>query len=86
MKWININDKLPKHKEVILVRNSTGEHSVCIFIDSNEMNKVFIKNGIKNVENVDKNPYHFCSQEIQGATLNDVKYWMYLPETPNASI
>ena len=80
--WTRIKDKLPEHKEVVLVRNSTGGHSVCVFIDSIEMNETLKRNGLNNFEDVQKNPYHFCSQEVQGATLNDVQHWMPLPDPP----
>ena len=82
MKWININDKTPKHGDVILVSNSIGGQAVCIFLETKEMNKIFKKHGITSFEDEKKVPYHFSSQEVKGAELNNVQYWMPLPESP----
>jgi Protein of unknown function (DUF551) len=80
--WINIKDKLPNHHETILARTTKG-FCVCVFVDTNEMNKTLRANGYPEEQwNANTKPYSFCSQEIRGNVLNGVTHWMPLPSPP----
>ena len=72
-KWIKIQDKLPKHKQLVLAFNVSGTAVVVIFLDNEETAKFLEEKGI-HIEK--KRGYQFCSQEIPGNILEGVSHWM----------
>jgi len=80
--WISVKDKLPSHRQKILVYTQKGQ-AVCIFVDSIKMNDELCKKGYASeMVNVEENPYYFCSQETNSHTLKGVTHWMPLPNKP----
>jgi hypothetical protein len=82
--WININERLPDHHQIILVYSQKiGGYGTATFVDSIKMNEVMSKTQYAN-ECVDelKHPYYFVSQEVRQHTFNSVSHWMPLPNPP----
>lgn len=85
-KWISVNDRLPKHHQVVLIYKDVPTKTgflVAYFIDSIRMNEELSKTPITNeCVNIKENPYYFASREQQGFTVKDVTHWMPLPQPP----
>ncbi len=74
MKWIKVEDRLPDHHQVILCCLPEG-FCVCIFLDTEIMNKKLRSLGIKDTGKI---RFNFCSQEIRGNVTNNVTHWAEL--------
>lgn len=80
MKWIKITEELPKHLELVLVSTTIGYY-VVIFVDSKTMNEEIKKTGYPgDLADIQKDPFYFVSQEVEGRVLKAVRHWMRLPE------
>lgn len=72
MNWINVNDKLPKDGERVLVwHNKYGEVTIQTY---NEFYKCW--------DTEDGDDFDFNVDEVYGGDVKIVEYWMPLPEKP----
>jgi hypothetical protein len=80
-RWITIDEKLPKHLQKVLVKNS---HNMCMlvyFIDDQEMIKELNKRGLKPPKDTsNRQSFYFASLECPGNYLNSVTHWTPLPD------
>lgn len=87
MNWININNKLPGHQQIVLVFAKTNRgvdgYGVATYIDSIKMNEELSKGPYAHeCVDINKHPYYFVSQEVKQHTFNNVSHWMPLPDSP----
>ncbi len=75
--WFSVKDKLPQHKETVLVMSNPDCFVVCVFLKSKEVKEELIEKGIV-FDTDDPRLYNFASQEVRGHVLNDVTHWCYI--------
>ena len=82
MKWISVEDDLPKHSETVLTYSAKG-YDVAVFTDSIKLNILLRRTGMGNQSiDISEKPYIFANQDIGRFIIDNVTHWLPLPDKP----